>query len=171
MGTLILLGALAVLCSLPFLLPRIVISITERENKELYEHAPQILFSSYRFAIVCFCYLLSAYGIAQAFVYASSLSHSLALVIVWGVAWSFHLAMSFAWVFNRKLHTFWPICGTFFGILGLLVAPLKSASPVAALPFVAYEIAVVLPCFILALHLVRFHLRNAPSSVSSNSGG
>ena len=78
-------------------------------------------------------------------------------------AWVAHIVMSVNWVLDRRLGRFLPIGGTAAGLFGLLYWPLsgllREQSPAwDALRFLGVEALLVLPCLLLAIHLVRFHL-------------
>jgi uncharacterized membrane protein YqaE (UPF0057 family) len=74
------------------------------------------------------------------------------------------MAMSLAWVVNRKLPKALPISGSVAVVAGLFVVPVSvfirsgSISLGAASRFLLLEVLCVLPCLLLAIYLVRFHL-------------
>ena len=89
--------------------------------------------------------------------------------LIWLFAWTAHAKMSIAWVRNRPLPRRWPVWGTVAGILSLaspLLAVMRehpaSAHQIeAALISGAVVAAFLLPCILLAIYLVRFHLQAA----------
>lgn len=90
--------------------------------------------------------------------------------LIWIGAWVAHVRMSLAWIRNLSLSRRWPLWGTVAGVLSLL-SPLLTV-PGAQKGMVGHYVesslitsAVVsvflLPCIMLAVYLVRFHLHAA----------
>ena len=120
-----------------------------------------------RLAIVIACHLLSAYGILCSLMLAgmagagSPGAGMVGLLIV--LAWLCHLVMSIGWVLDRPARRWLPICGSVAGSAALLAWPvanpaLERFSISDALGAAVMGGGFVLPCLLLALHLVRFHL-------------
>lgn len=129
----------------------------------------------YRLLAVFLAYLFSSFGI---FVMVSlgigaltrpTLTSVAILPLVWAFAWAFHIAMSIGWIANRRLPRVVPIAGTLIGILGLLIWPFRGlfilpqffgvdVSTMSVLGMLGYEVLSVLPCLLLAVVLVYFHL-------------
>lgn len=85
------------------------------------------------------------------------------------LAWVAHIVMSASWVINRKVEKFLPVWGTTAGALGLTCWPVvfsneKYQIGQTALQASAMGIAFTLPCFLLAIYLVWFHLKSGPSN-------
>lgn len=88
--------------------------------------------------------------------------------LVWVFAWVAHARMSVAWVRDRAVSRRWPVWGTAAGLFSL-ASPLllliggQPASTLDHLQGVLITIGLVsvffLPSILLAVHLVRFHLR------------
>lgn len=99
-----------------------------------------------------------------------------AAVFVWGGALLIHVVMSGAWVFDVRLHRAWPILGVLFGVGSLAVLPLHAAGAGAplevaissSLQLLTFQLALVAPCVLLALWLVRFHLKAEVAEVTSS---
>ena len=85
---------------------------------------------------------------------------------IWLFAWVAHIRMSIAWIRNRPISRRWPYWGTVAGIVSL-ATPLLAVlgdhpEPLAhyigsALISTAVVSVYLLPCILLAIHLVRFH--------------
>lgn len=105
------------------------------------------------------------------------------IMLVWGHAVTAYLAMSIGWVANWRIARFWPLSGTATGVLSLLAIPVyaiikrpESSSYSATdlvIPLLA-ETIFLFPNIVLAVVLVRFHLRpqeadNGCIGVPSNS--
>lgn len=89
------------------------------------------------------------------------------IILFWLSAWVIHLTMTIAWVKNRKLKPIFPISGTILGLISILWPLLYSLID----PILGYDIAIqtgfqfllvqatlVLPCILLAIWLVKFHV-------------
>lgn len=103
-------------------------------------------------------------------------------------AWLVHAVMSVGWIRDRKVGRRWVVSGTLAGAISLLVWPAGTASiamstiqpmpmktvigmlggtPLNGIQLLAgtvletllIPVLLVLPCLLLAIHLVRFHLR------------
>ncbi len=81
-------------------------------------------------------------------------------------AWVCHIMMSINWVADKPVQRWVPAYGTLAGIMGLILWPMAMADS-SVKEFVLIDIlraavmglVLTLPCFLLAMHLVRFHLR------------
>lgn len=121
-----------------------------------------------RILVVVICYLLSSYGILASLVLVGtsgvrSLSGALVGLVIL-LAWVCHLTMSVKWVIDQPSRKWVPVYGTAAGSLGLMLWPLaQPAIRHFAIPDVfhaaAMGVVLVFPCFLLAIHLVRFHLQ------------
>lgn len=123
---------------------------------------------TYRISIVVLCYLLSSYGIVLSLMLVGMAGvTSLAGMSVGGLilfAWICHVVMSMNWVLDRPLGRWVPRWGSLAGILGLVLWPVANPAierfEVAdALHALAMGVGFTLPCCVLALFLVRFHLQ------------
>jgi hypothetical protein len=129
----------------------------------------------YRLLAVFLAYLFSSFGLllmvhmATVELTRPTLTSAAILPLVWGLAWAFHIAMSIGWIVNRRLPRVVPIAGTLIGILGLLVGPFRGlftftqffgqdVATMTVLRLLSYEVLLILPCLLLAVVLVRFHL-------------
>ncbi len=80
-------------------------------------------------------------------------------------AWMCHVFMSINWVIDKSVEKWVPVYGTTAGTLGLLLWPVadsttKNFEISEILRAAAIGITFTLPCFLLAIYLVRFHLRS-----------
>lgn len=70
-----------------------------------------------------------------------------AVTVLFAYAWIVWLIMAIAWLFQHKLHRFWPISGSITGVISfILIMPL-------VLPALF-----VLPAVLLAITFCRYHL-------------
>ena len=133
-----------------------------------------------RCAVVATCYLLSNFGIVYSLVlFALSGAHSLfsALIGIFIlIAWAAHITMSFNWVINRRVQKYIPILGTGAGSISLILWPLASPQTTKGyetgwpiLAAIGMGIAFTLPCLLLAIYLVRFHLKPSSGDAAVNS--
>jgi hypothetical protein len=122
----------------------------------------------FRVAVVVACYLLSSYGILFSLMPVGmfgdkSLSGAIGFLLTI-FAWVCHFIMSINWVLDRRSKKWILVCGTAAGTLGLLFWPFTET---IAINFemgrfffaVAMRIGFVLPCFLLAIFLVWFHIK------------
>lgn len=152
----------------------------------------------FRTFVVLACYALSGYGFLATAVIAIyallspqgnivELPSSVGgiVVLVWLYAWSCHAVMCYGWISNRRVSRFWPISGTIAGIVSFIIFPTaaffrslhvfglswKNVFFLVAksFPVVAMEVILVLPCLLLAIFLVSFHLsRSVPDRSMAN---
>ncbi|GAA4430509.1 hypothetical protein [Acidovorax lacteus] len=123
-----------------------------------------------RALITTACYLLSAYGLLGSLVVVgTSGAHGLPGVLA-GLtvllAWVCHALMGLRWVLDAPAPRWMPVLGTAAGCAGLLLWPLAApgggAVAWADLPrAAAVGLVLTLPCVLLAVYLVRFHMRRA----------
>ena len=121
-----------------------------------------------RISVVAICYLLSSYGIFLSLMLIGmsgikSLSCALVGLLIL-LAWVCHLIMSINWVIDKPAKKWVLGYGTFAGVLGLLFWPLahptiKNFDITDICRAAAMGVVFTLPCFLLAIYLVRFHLR------------
>lgn len=127
--------------------------------------------SSRRILVTAVCYLMSSYGIVLSLILAaksgigSFSGAALGLVIL--LAWVCHLMMSIGWVLDRRSDKWVPWLGTCAGALGLMLWPvaesaIRQFTVTDVVRAVAMGLAFTFPCFVLAIHLVRFHLAPQP---------
>lgn len=96
------------------------------------------------------------------------------LVFVWIAAWLIHVVMTVAWIRDRKLSRVWPVVGTVAGVSSFLVWALLAVKDAVVLgvddtavntasagTLTAIQAALVAPCILLAVWLVRFHCKAA----------
>ena len=94
--------------------------------------------------------------------------------LIWLFAWTAHVRMSVAWARDLPVKRFWPVWGTVAGVVSL-VTPVFSVAVNGMTEFVRhFEAALITtgvvsayfsPSIVLAVYLVRFHLRaSAPLS-------
>ncbi len=91
-------------------------------------------------------------------------------IFVWLIAWLIHTVMTAAWARDRKLPRVWPIVGTVAGVGSFLVWPFLAAKDAALFGadaaaasvgmLTAIQAVLVAPCLLLAVWLVRFHVKN-----------
>jgi hypothetical protein len=130
-----------------------------------------------RLAVVVASYLLSSFGLLIMFKLILEGIHKphpnlsdIIIPVVWLTAWACHLVMSIAWIIGKHLGPVWVVGGTLAGISSFMVWFAVSASmqvpAVMAKTFASTsmiltvaQLVLVLPCFLLALWLVRFHWR------------
>lgn len=105
------------------------------------------------------------------------------LIFVWLIAWLSHTVMTAAWIRDRKLPRVWPVVGSVAGVCSFLVwaflaakhATVFGADVVVASVVMMTTIQAVLvaPCILLAVWLVRYHIKNTNpiSSVPAISNG
>ena len=121
-----------------------------------------------RISAVVVCYLLSSYGILLSFMLVGmsgirSLGGTLVGMLIL-LAWVCHVMMSINWVIDKPVKRWVPVYGTLAGVMGLMLWPVadstvKEFAITDILRAAAMGLALTLPCFLLAIHLVRFHLR------------
>ncbi len=122
--------------------------------------------------VVLTCYVLSSYGIFfSPFVVFGTLDNPVGLsiaVLLWVYAWACHMFMSFSWISNRRVGTVWPVTGTVAGVIMFLLPSFggfSKAQFAAEFSFssvfyaLAIEVIFVLPCLLLAIFLVHFHIK------------
>ncbi len=121
-----------------------------------------------RLAVVATCYFLSSYGIVLSLMLvAMSGTKSLcgALVgLVMLFAWVCHIVMSANWVIDRPARKWVPVYGTLAGIIGMALWPIadtkiKQFEALDVFRATAIGAGFTLPCVLLAVYLVRFHLK------------
>ena len=86
------------------------------------------------------------------------------------LAWVSHFMMSVNWVIDKPARKWLPVFGSLAGSLGLMLWPVAIIRPmtinhVEILDVVRTSAAGIffnLPCFLLAIYLVRFHLNAQP---------
>ena len=123
-----------------------------------------------RIFVVVACYLLSSYGLLLSLMLIGmsgikSLGGTLVGMLIL-FAWVCHIMMSINWVADKPVQRWVPAYGTLAGIMGLILWPMVMADS-SVKEFVLIDIlraavmglVLTLPCFLLAMHLVRFHLR------------
>ena len=123
-----------------------------------------------RIFVVAVCYLLSSYGLLLSLMLIGmsgikSLGSTLVGMLIL-FAWVCHIMMSINWVADKPVQRWVPAYGTLAGIMGLILWPMAMADS-SVKEFVLIDIlraavmglVFTLPCFLLAMHLVRFHLR------------
>ena len=121
-----------------------------------------------RIAAVVVCYLLSSYGILLSLMLVGmsgirSLGGTLVGMLIL-FAWVCHVMMSINWVIDKPVEGWVPVYGTLAGVVGLMLWPVadstvKEFAITDILRAAAMGLALTLPCFLLAIYLVRFHLR------------
>jgi len=154
----------------PYLIFKFVVKATTKDSERnpIYEtpstsieaslpSSPPLPASPRRVLIVLAAYLLSSVGLLFALISVLGIlssrhpsGMSLLIVVVWATAWICHFVMSMAWIYGKKLGRSWAIVGTVAGTLS--VFPIVST------------LLLVLPCFLLAIWLVRFHWDNDSSA-------
>jgi hypothetical protein len=132
-----------------------------------------------RISVVAICYLLSSYGILLSLMLIGmsgikSLSGALVGLLIL-LAWGCHVIMSVNWVIDKPVQKWVPAYGTLAGVLGLILWPLaypttKNFDITDIFYAAALGIAFTLPCFLLAIYLVRFHLRAQSARESAYVG-
>ena len=120
-----------------------------------------------RITIVAVCYLLSSYGILLSLMLIGmsgikSLRGTLVGLLIF-FAWVCHVIMSINWVIDKPAKKWVPVYGTLAGLMGLMLWPVADSTIehfeiVDILRAAAMGLAFTFPCFLLAIHLVRFHL-------------
>ena len=121
-----------------------------------------------RISAVVVCYLLSSYGILLSFMLVGmsgirSLGGTLVGMLIL-LAWVCHVMMSINRVIDKPVEGWVPVYGTLAGVVGLMLWPVadstvKEFAITDILRAAAMGLALTLPCFLLAIYLVRFHLR------------
>ena len=125
--------------------------------------------TTWRISIVAICYLLSSYGILLSLMLVgmsgvkSSGGTLIGLFIL--LAWVCHLIMSINWVVDKPAKRWVPLFGTFSATLGLMLWPvanptIKNFEISDVFHASLMGIVFTLPCFFLAIYLVRFHLNS-----------
>jgi hypothetical protein len=132
-----------------------------------------------RVSVVAICYLLSSYGILLSLMLIGmsgikSLSGALVGLLIL-LAWGCHVIMSINWVIDKPVQKWVPAYGTLAGVLGLILWPLadstiKNFDITDIFRAAAMGIAFTFPCFLLAIYLVRFHLRAQSARESAYVG-
>ncbi len=133
-----------------------------------------------RMTVAVMAYVLSSVGILMMYQLIveelrSSKGPNL-LVFVWIAAWLIHVVMTVAWIRDRKLPRVWPVVGTVAGVSSFLVWALlavkdavvfgvddTAVNAASAGTLTAIQAALVAPCILLAVWLVRFHCKTAKS--------
>lgn len=132
-----------------------------------------------RIFITIFSYLLSGYGfvLMALIVRSTNVKSSMAalfLAFSWLVPWAVHLMLSWNHIIDVRLGKRWAIGGTCSAIYGLLAWPICSIvlnenrtpfNEMVTTPnlytglglTVLIQLAVVLPCALLAIYLVAYH--------------
>lgn len=126
-----------------------------------------------RVAVVVACYLLSSYGILFSLMPIGmfgdkSLSGTIGFLLTI-FAWVCHLIMSINWVVDRKAEKWVLFFGTLAGAFGLLFWPFsgiidKNFETGRFFFAVTMRVGFVLPCFLLAIFLVWFHIKTDTSN-------
>ena len=121
-----------------------------------------------RIFVVVVCYLLSSYGLLLSLMLIGmsgikSLGGTLVGMLIL-FAWACHIMMSINWVIDKPVKKWVPLFGTLAGVMGLMLWPVadstvKEFAITDILRAAAMGLVPTLPCFLLAIHLVRFHLR------------
>lgn len=121
-----------------------------------------------RLSVVVLCYLLSSYGIIFSLILIGmsgikSLGGTLVGLLIL-LAWTCHVIMSANWVKNKPAENWVPFYGTCAGTLALILWPVAdSTTRQIGISDIFHAIAIgitfTLPCLLLAIYLVRFHLR------------
>lgn len=131
----------------------------------MHDDKPADMKTARRMVIAVACYVLSAYGLFWSFVLAATSGKSLLGTLVglcMLLAWGLHFAMCARWVANRPLPKWVPVYGTLFGGLSLLCWPVTDPDGAFELSdilgTVGLGLIATLPCFLLAVYLVWFHL-------------
>jgi len=129
-----------------------------------------------RVLIVITTYALSAVGFMFMMVGAMSMVFNEESILikfvplVWVFAWTAHVRMSVAWTRDLPVKRFWPVWGTVAGIVSLFSPELWIALGgitefmrhiEAALVTTGLVALYLSPSILLAVYLVRFHLRAA----------
>jgi len=131
-----------------------------------------------RTIVIATCYLLSLYGIIFSMMLIGISGTKSLLGAITGtailVAWVIHIIMSINWAIDRKVKKYLPVWGTIAGAFGLIFWPFSFVTnnytpSQSALQAIAMGLAFTLPCFLLAIYLVRFHLRAASNNSISAS--
>ena len=121
----------------------------------------------HRLLIASLCYLLSANALIAPFGFAKT-DHRFWIA---ALAWLAHGIMAYGWIIERKVGRFWPIAGTLAGVLSLTWGPIsfKSAEDLGASLLVSWIFSVPfsLPCILLGIYLVWFHLRKEHAVVTT----
>ena len=118
-----------------------------------------------RLIVVLVSLLLSSYGLL--FGYAglagffgqgdgSGSLWSAGIGLMMGYAWIAWLVMAFAWVFEFRLHTFWPVSGTLAGVGSVIVT-------------LGFAIIFTFPALIMAIVFVAFHLSAEPPAITTTA--
>jgi len=138
-----------------------------------------------RFVVVVASYLLSSPGLLMMLMLILESIRKpypklmeFIIPIVWLTAWAYHLVMSIAWIKGKRLGPVWVVGGTLAGISSFIVwyalsmsmpmsAFMPEAAALATMELMKTQLILVLPCFLLALWLIRFHWREDKSSLPS----
>jgi hypothetical protein len=127
--------------------------------------------------IIIAAYALSAVGFVFMMVGAMSLVFNedgilivRLLPLVWVFAWTAHVRMSLAWARDLPVKRFWPVWGTVAGVVSL-ISPVIWIALAGMTEFMRHIEAALIttglvslylsPSILLAIYLVRFHLRAA----------
>lgn len=120
-----------------------------------------------RALVVLGCYALSGYGLLLSLLLAGASVGSASTLTLVGLpillAWLCHLSMSWHWVCNRPSSALVRAAGTLAALLGLLLWPqVLQQPPRWALADTWSALAtgglLTLPCVLLGLYLLRWHL-------------
>ncbi|MGR6806341.1 hypothetical protein ACU6VI_08615 [Sphaerotilus natans] len=126
---------------------------------------------------VLLCYGLSAGGLLACLMFAGvglalpRAGAAVAVVLVL-LAWSCHLVMSLNWVLDRRMGRVVPAVGTAVAVAASLIWPWAwiperaSVSLSDRLGWSGLGLLWVLPCVLLAVQLLRFHLGEARAQVA-----
>lgn len=136
-----------------------------------------IVATALRIFIVVLCYWFSGVGIFASMIVVNGVLQNpnanfieYIWIFVWTCAWLCHAVMCCAWISNWRLMKFWPLSGAIFGTASFLFIPIGGAIQKKNMEFMYMakgmsgvlflELLLILPCFLLALYLTFFHLRN-----------
>lgn len=160
-------------------------TITEREGRERKGFAAPILSSSYRATGVVVCYVLAVIGLFLVFsitphIFPYLVPSVLVLLLPKAAMLICHLVMAWSWVFEKKIGRAWPIAFLFLAFVSFGFLPFQPQNT-SSLGFAqtvtvfvtrfAFQVAIVLPWFVLGLFLVQFHLRSAVSNEEDAANG
>lgn len=164
--------AVIVFCSVSFF----IAYMTTHHTEAKIPFSPiNIRMASVQVFMVILCYWLSSLGFLST-IYGATKAlwktdfTEIVFGVIWAYAWLCHAVMCWAWIANWRLAKFWPLSGTVFGVTSFLLLPIEDAIKNRNMEFIfiiknvsmilLLEFLLVLPCFLLALYLAFFHLRN-----------